>query len=70
MVKTLCFHCKGHGVDPWWGKFLPQVMAEKREPKKKKSKKKNIYTCDKCHQEKTLYLLGSRSFVQGESEAV
>ena len=65
MVKTLCFHCKGCGVDPWWGKFLPQGMAEKRENQKKKN-----YTCDKCHQEKTLYLLGSRGFVQGESEAV
>ena len=19
MVKTLCFHCRGHGFDPWWG---------------------------------------------------
>ena len=43
MVKTLCFHCKGHGVDPWWGKFLPQVMAEKRENQKKKIQKKKIY---------------------------
>ena len=19
VVKTLCFHCRGHGFDPWWG---------------------------------------------------
>ena len=70
MVKTLCFHCKRCGVDAWWEKFcIPQGMSEKRENPQKTIPPKN-YTCGKCHQEKALYLLGPRGFVQGESEAV
>ena len=48
---------------------MGEVLASRYGRKKREPKKKN-YTCDKCHQEKTLYLLGSRGFVQGESEAV
>ena len=39
VVKTLCFHCRGRGFDPWLGKFrMPHSVA------KKKKKKKNVLT--------------------------
>ena len=35
MLKTLCFHCRGHGFDPWLGKFCrPQGAANKKREKK------------------------------------
>ena len=28
MVKTLGFHCRGHGLDPWSGKILHAAWQE------------------------------------------
>ena len=34
-VKTPCFHCRGHGFDPWTGKFLmPHCVAKKKNKNK------------------------------------
>ena len=35
VVKTLCFHCRGRGFDPWLGKFrIPHRVAKKKKKKK------------------------------------
>ena len=36
VVKTLHFHCRGCGFDPWSGK-MPHGMAKKFKKKKKKT---------------------------------
>ena len=34
MVKTLCFHCRGHGLHPWSKKFhTPQSAVKKKKNK-------------------------------------
>ena len=34
VVKTLCFHCRGHGFDPWSGKFHMPCGATKKLKKR------------------------------------
>ena len=36
VVKTLCFHCRGHGFEPWWGTRSHMPSTAKEEKKKKK----------------------------------
>ena len=32
VVKTFCFHCRGHGFQPWLGKFcVPRGVAKKKK---------------------------------------
>ena len=33
-VKTLCFHRRGHGFDPWWGTKIPHAPRSAAERKK------------------------------------
>ena len=43
VVKTPCFHCRGHRFDPWLGKIpMPHGVTGKK--KKKKEKERN-YKC-------------------------
>ena len=37
-VKTPCFHCRGHGFDPWLGK-IPHASWSGQKKKKKKEEK-------------------------------
>ena len=34
MVKTPCFHCRGHGFDPWSGNEDPAYMPHSVDKKK------------------------------------
>ena len=36
MLKTLCFHCRGHGFDPWLGKFCRLQGAANKKKKREK----------------------------------
>jgi len=33
VVKTLCFHCRGHGFEPWWGtrSHMPSTPKKKKK---------------------------------------
>ena len=45
MVKTLCFHCRGHGFDPWSVNYDPLSFAVRpKERKGKKSRKRLLFT--------------------------
>ena len=35
MVKTLCFLCRGHGFNPWWGTKIPQAMWHSQKSRNK-----------------------------------
>ena len=39
MVRTLHFHCRGHGFDPWLGNYDPASYVA--QPKKKRKRKRN-----------------------------
>ena len=34
-VKTLCFHFRGHRLDPWLGSYMPCGLAKKKKKKRK-----------------------------------
>ena len=34
VVKTLYFHCRGHGFDPWWGTKIPHAPQYSRKKKR------------------------------------
>ena len=36
VVKTLCFHCRGHGFEPWWGtrSYMPSTAKGKKKKKR------------------------------------
>ena len=36
-VKTLCFHFRGHRLDPWLGSYMPCGLAKKKKKKKERS---------------------------------
>ena len=45
VVRTPCFHCKGHGFDPWLGNYrsyMPSLAAKE----KKKNKTKTLHFPD------------------------
>ena len=44
VVKTPCFHCRGHGFDPWPGKFHMPGSGQKRKKKTKTRKPKILPT--------------------------
>ena len=45
MVKTLCFHCRGHGFDPWSVNYDPLSFAVRpKERKGKKGRKRLLFT--------------------------
>ena len=52
MVKTPHFHCRGHGSDPWSGKFCtPRGVAKNKNKNKMWSK---AYQNDLCYLSKNL----------------
>ena len=59
VVKTPCFHCRGHGFDPWLGKIpMPHGVTGKKK-KKEERKKLQVYKCWwGCGEMETSYIAG------------
>ena len=55
MVKTLPFQGRGHGFDPWFGKFGMLLSVTK---KPKTSKYKNLMYTDTFYVKESWFLLG------------
>ena len=56
MVKTPCFHCRGHGFDPWLGTNIPHATqhSQKKEKKNQVMEKYNF-----MHKNISIYTLQS-----------
>ena len=39
VVRTPCFHCREHGVNPWLGTKIPHAVWHGQKKKKEKRKK-------------------------------
>ena len=53
MVRTLHFHCRGHGFDPWLGNYDPASYVA--QPKKKEKGKETMQL--KSSREEDIYFL-------------
>ena len=49
VVRTLSFHCRGHGSIPSWGSRISHAVAQQKEKKKIKIVLKHIKLIDSCH---------------------
>lgn len=58
VVKTLCFHCKACGLNPWLGNKIPPCLASQPKSEKKKKFIHLKYSNNKYHLLSAYYIIG------------